>query len=149
MRFRRNIEDEKSCRWIAIFSLIAFIILFVIFLVTFDQDLWGLIIPLLIAVPIFLWISWIMRRHFVEFQKDKLLIINYKRSLEIPLSDIEVILIPSPKALKRRLNGNNIIIKRKNQKNLISYSAPIEAYIKENLDVSITFYDLYKQAIEQ
>ena len=50
-------------------------------------------------------------------EKDKIIIVNGKyRKIEINISDIESILIPSSTALKSKVNDYPIIIKRKDSK---------------------------------
>lgn len=121
-----------------------FIILLVIYLITFNSDILRLLGSVLVVVPLYFFGSRSLKRDFVEFQEDKIIIINSNaRNIEINISEIETIILPSAKALKSKKEDNPIVIKRVNTSNIISYSVEIENYIKENLSNYISYYDDY------
>jgi hypothetical protein len=144
MKFRRNVKVEKLFYKVAIGSLVVFIILLVIYLITFNSDILRLLGSVLVVVPLYFFGSRSLKRDFVEFQEDKIIIINSNaRNIEINISEIETIILPSAKALKSKKEDNPIVIKRVNTSNIISYSVEIENYIKENLSNYISYYDDY------
>jgi hypothetical protein len=144
MKFRRNVKEEKLFYKVAIGSLVVFIILLVIYLITFNSDILRLLGSVLVVVPLYFFGSRSLKRDFVEFQEDKIIIINSNaRNIEINISEIETIILPSAKALKSKKEDNPIVIKRVNTSNIISYSVEIENYIKENLSNYISYYDDY------
>lgn len=150
MKFRRNIKEEKTFKFTAIVFLIIFIILLVICLFTDDTVIsirFGSLSALII--PLYFYISHILKHSFIEFKTDKIILINHKsNNIVIELSEIKEILIPSQNALKNKFKANNIIIKRKDLNNVVSYSKEIEEYIIENLKVTIIYYDNYSKAIK-
>ena len=149
MRFRRNLKDEKTFKIAAIFNLIAWVIILVIYCFTKEKELIGLSIACLLISPVYFYITHVLRNSHVEFQKDKILLLNYKSSnIVIDIADVILILIPSEKALKNRFKSNDIIIKGKNGINVISYSIEIEKYIIENIKVEINYYDNYSKVIK-
>ncbi|MBQ8146260.1 MAG: hypothetical protein IJ039_05700 [Clostridia bacterium] len=149
MRFRRNVKDEKLFRWIAIGGLVLIAILLIVFFITKDVDLIELITYALFIPPIFCLMSCLLKKSFVEFNDNQIILINgHGRDFNINLSDVTIILIPSPEALKRKFRDNPIIIVRQDFKNIITYSKEIENYIKDNLKVDISYYDNYRQAIK-
>lgn len=149
MRFRRNVKDEKLFRWIAIGGLVLIAILLVVFFITKDVDLIELITYALFIPPIFYLMSCLLKKSFVEFNDNQIILINgHGRDFNINLSDVTIVLIPSPEALKRKFRDNPIIVVRQDFKNIITYSKEIENYIKDNLKVDISYYDNYRQAIK-
>ncbi len=149
MKFRRNVKDEKLFRWIAIGGLVLLAILLVIFFITKDVDLIELITYALFVPPLFYLMSCLLKKCFVEFNDNQIILINgHGRNFNINLSDVTLILIPSPEALKRKFRDNPIIVVRQDFKNIITYSKEIEDYIKDNLKVDISYYDNYRQAIK-
>ena len=76
MRFRRNVKEEKLFYKVAIGSLVVFIILLVIYLITFDSDILRLLGSVLVVVPLYFFGSRSLKRDFIEFQEDKIIIIN-------------------------------------------------------------------------
>lgn len=149
MRFRRNLKDEKTFKIAAIFYLIAWVIILVIYCFTKEKELIGLSITCLLISPFYFYITHVLRNSYVEFQKAKILLLNYKSSnIVIDIADVILILIPSEKALKNRFKSNDIIIKGKNGSNIISYSIKIEKYIIENIKVEINYYDNYSKVIK-
>ena len=144
MKFRRNVKEEKLFYKVAIGSLVVFIILLVIYLITFNSDILRFLGSVLVVVPLYFFGSRSLKRDIVEFQEDKIIIINSNaRNIEINISEIETIILPSAKALKSKKEDNPIVIKRVNTSNIISYSVEIENYIKENLSNYISYYDDY------
>ena len=124
-------------------------ILFVIFVTTRDNALLDLIVPAILVPPPFFFISISMKKQFVEFKEDKIILINGNgRDITIDLSEIETIMIPSATALQSKIQDNPIILKRRVIKNIISYSIEIEEYIKKNLKIDIVYYDKYSRAIK-
>ena len=149
MKFRRNVKEEKLFRWVAIGGLVLLAILFVIFVTTRDNALLDLIVPAILVPPPFFFISISMKKQFVEFKEDKIILINGNgRDITIDLSEIETIMIPSATALQSKIQDNPIILKRRVIKNIISYSIEIEEYIKKNLKIDIVYYDKYSRAIK-
>ena len=149
MKFRRNVKDEKLFRWVAIGGLVLLAILFVIFVTTRDNALLDLIVPAILIPPLFFFISISMKKQFVEFKEDKIILINGNgRDITIDISEIETIMIPSATALQSKIQDNPIILKRRVIKNIISYSIEIEEYIKKNLKIDIVYYDKYSRAIK-
>ena len=123
MKFRRNVKVEKLFYKVAIGSLVVFIILLVIYLITFNSDILRFLGSVLVVVPLYFFGSRSLKRDFVEFQEDKIIIINSNaRNIEINISEIETIILPSAKALKSKKEDNPIVIKRVNTSNIISYS---------------------------
>ena len=149
MKFRRNIKDEKRSQCTAIGGLILIIILLVIYIITHDNDLLNLIVPALLIPPLFFFISHSMKKQFIEFKENKIILINgNRRDIVIDISEVEIILIPSATALKNKIKDNPIIFKRQEIKNIVSYSGEIEGYIRENLKIDIVYYDDYSKAIK-
>lgn len=144
MKFRRNVKEEKLFNKVAIGSLVVFIILLIVYFVTFSSDLLRLLGALLLVFPLYFFITRSLKRDFVEFQEEKIIIINSNaKNIEINIKEIQTIIIPSEKALKRKMSDSPIVIKRLNINNIISYSKDIENYIKDNVDVEVSYYDNY------
>ena len=149
MKFRRNVKEEKLFRGVAIGGLVLLAILFIIFVITSDNALLHLIVPTLLIPPLFFFISISTKKQFVEFKENKIILINGNgRDITIDTSEIETIMIPSAIALKSKIQDNPIILKRREIKNIISYSTEIEEYIKKNLKIDIVYYDKYSRAIK-
>ena len=149
MKFRRNVKEEKIFRGVAIGGLVLLAILFVIFVTTRDSALLDLIVPAILIPPIFFFISISTKKQFVEFKEDKIILINGNgRDITIDISEIETIMIPSATAQQSKIQDNPIIFKRREIKNIISYSVEIEEYIKKNLKIDIVYYDKYSRAIK-
>ncbi len=149
MKFRRNVKEEKFSCGVAIGGLVLLAILFVIFVTTRDNALLNLIVPAILIPPLSFFISISMKKQFVEFKEDKIILINGNgRDITIDISEIEAIMIPSATALKSKIQDNPIILKRRVIKNIISYSIEIEEYIKKNLKIDIVYYDKYSRAIK-
>ena len=149
MKFRRNIKEEKLFRWVAIGDLILLAILLVILVTTRDNAILDLIIPTVLISPLLFFMSISTKKQFVEFKEDEIILINGNgRDITISTSEIETIMIPSAIALKNKMHDNPIILKRRECKNIISYSFEIEEYIKENLKNKVAYYDKYNEAIK-
>lgn len=149
MKFRRNLKDEKVFKSAAIFFLIIVVVLTLIYIFTQEKVLIRFILGLLLVSPLYFYTSFILKNSYVEINKDKIVLINHKsNNIEIIVSEIQSILIPSEKALKSKVKDNPIIIKHKDKQNIISYSVEIEEYIKNNLNVNIEYYDKYSKAIK-
>ena len=149
MKFRRNVKDEKMFRWVAIGGIVLIVMLLIVYFITRNADLFDLFVPALLVPPLFFFISYILKKSFVEFKENQIIFVNGNgRDFKINISDIEAILIPSSKALKNKFKDNSIVIVRQEIKNIISYSMEIEKYIKENIEVDIVYYDDYRQAIK-
>ena len=151
MRFRRNISAQKTFNAVAIISLIATIVLLIIYFINHEKTLLRFIILLYVClVGNFDSVSYITKNQYIEFTKDKIIIINHNNvnNFEFNLSEVIVIKIPSQKALKNKFKENAIIIKRPTMVNVISYTKEIETYIKENLKVNIEYYDNYSKALK-
>ena len=144
MKFIRNVKEEKLFNKVAIGSLVAFVILLIVYLITFNSDLLRLLGGLLLVFPLYFFLSRSLKRDFVEFQENKIIIINSNNmNIEINIKEIQSIILPSKKALKRKMSDNPIVIKRLDTNNIISYSKEIENYIKEYVNVEISYYDNY------
>lgn len=149
MKFRRNIKEEKLFHKVALFSLIAEIVLLTIYFITFNEELVRFILVLLFVFPLDFLLVHLLRKSFVEFQEDKIILINGNGiNIVININEIEKILIPSSKALESKMKDNAIIIKRIGVNNIISYSSEIENYIKNNYKIDVEYYDNYTQAIK-
>ena len=149
MKFRRNIKEEKLFHKVALFSLIAEIVLLTIYFITFNEELVRFILLLLFVFPLYFQIVHLLKKSFVEFQEDKIILINGNGiNIVININEIEKILIPSSKALESKMKDNAIIIKRIGVNNIISYSSEIENYIKNNYKIDVEYYDNYTQAIK-
>ena len=149
MKFRRNIKEEKLFHIVALFSLIAEIVLLTIYFITFNEELVRFILVLLFVFPLYFLLVHLLRKSFVEFQEDKIILINGNGiNIVININEIEKILIPSSKALERKMKNNAIIIKRIGVNNIISYNSEIENYIKNNYKIDVEYYDNYTQAIK-
>ena len=149
MKFRRNIKEEKLFHKVALFSLIAEIVLLAIYFITFNEELVRFILVLLFVFPLYFLIVHLLRKSFVEFQEDKIILINGNGiNIVININEIERILIPSSKALESKMKDNAIIIKRVGVDNIISYSLEIESYIKNNYKIDVEYYDNYTRAIK-
>ena len=150
MRFRRNISAQKTFNAVAIISLIATIVLLIIYFINHEKTLLRFIILLFFIFLLYFYISYITKNQYIEFTKDKIIIINHNNvnNFEFNLSEVIVIKIPSQKALKNKFKENAIIIKRPTMVNVISYTKEIETYIKENLKVNIEYYDNYSKALK-
>ena len=149
MKFRRNIKEEKLFNKVALFSLIAEIVLLTIYFITFNEELVRFILLLLFVFPLYFLLVHLLRKSFVEFQEDKIILINGNGiNIVININEIEKILIPSSKALESKMKDNAIIIKRIGVNNIISYSSEIENYIKNNYKIDVEYYDNYTQAIK-
>lgn len=144
MKFRRNIKEEKLFNKVAIGSLVLFITLLIVYFTTFNSDLLRVIFGLLLVFPLYFVITRSLKRDFVEFQEEKIIIINSNtKNIEINIKEIQSIILPSEKALKRKMSDNPIVIKRLDTNNIISYSKEIENYINEYVNVEISYYDNY------
>ena len=149
MKFRRNIKEEKLFHKVALFSLIAEIVLLAIYFITFNEELVRFILLLLFVFPLYFLLVHLLRKSFVEFQEDKIILINGNGiNIVININEIEKILIPSSKALESKMKDNAIIIKRIGVNNIISYNSEIENYIKNNYKIDVEYYDNYTQAIK-
>ena len=149
MKFRRNIKEENLFHKVALFSLISEIVLLTIYFITFNEELVRFILLLLFVFPLYFLLVHLLRKSFVEFQEDKIILINGNGiNIVININEIEKILIPSSKALESKMKDNSIIIKRIGADNIISYSSEIENYIKNNYKIDVEYYDNYTQAIK-
>ena len=146
MKFRRNIKEEKIFRTVAILGALFFVALLIYYLITFNEVLLRFLIPLLFISPLSFFVSNSLKTSYIEFQKDTITFINGNgRNIEISISHVETILIPS---LSARKKDNPIIFKGQDINNPVSYSPEIENYIKENIEVTIVYYDNFNQAIK-
>ena len=148
MRFRRNHNEEKLFKRIGQLCLLLPILLGVFFFITRDADVLGLFLTCILLPPFFYFMGYSMSNNYIEFQHDKVVFINHiAPSVEINISEIELIMVPSPRALNRTTKENNIIFKRPATTNITSYTPEIEKYIIEHINVRIIYYDNYKNAI--
>lgn len=148
MKFRTNTNEEKLFKKVAIVCLVLFVILLVIYFITSYDELLRLLGPLFLCIPICFSICNLLKKDFVEFSEEKIIFLNHNGvNFEINIEEIKMIKIPSEKALKRKMNDNKIIIKRMDVDNVLSYSVELEKYIKENIEVEISYYDNYAEAL--
>ena len=149
MKFRRNLEHEKAFKVMAIFCLLFSIAFLVVYLVTQNPTfLRFLVLGILSFLPCAC-LVYGTRRDYVEFQKDKIVFINVLGSdVEINISDIEAVMIPSPKALKQKLKDNEIFFKQSSGYHALSYTPEIEKYILEHFDFRIVYYDNYNKVFK-
>lgn len=142
MKFRRNVKEEKMFKMLSLISLILFVILLACYLITSHDWLIDLVVPSLFLPPLFFFVANLLKNNFIEFQKDKIIMINGNfRSIDINISDIEEILIPSPTALKSKMKDNAIFFKMRDGVFQASYDVETEKYIKENIEVRTEYYD--------
>ena len=115
MKFRRNISAQKTFNAVAIISLIATIVLLIIYFINHEKTLLRFIILLIFIFPLYFYISYITKNQYIEFTKDKIIIINHNNvnNFEFNLSEVIVIKIPSQKALKNKFKENRRTIKDK------------------------------------
>ena len=100
MRFRRNHNEEKLFKRIGQLSLLLPILLGVFFFITRDADVLGLFLTCILLPPFFYFMGYSMSNNYIEFQQDKVVFINHiAPSVEINISEIELIMVPSPRAL--------------------------------------------------
>ena len=93
MKFRRNIKEEKLFHKVALFSLIAEIVLLTIYFITFNEELVRFILLLLFVFPLYFLLVHLLRKSFVEFQEDKIILINGNGiNIVININEIEKIL---------------------------------------------------------
>lgn len=129
--------------------MIAEIALVTIYFITFNKELIRLILLLLFVFPLYFVIVYLLRKSFVEFQEKKIMLINSNgMNIIININEVETIIIPSPKALKNKMKGNDIVLKRATMINIISYNLEKENYIKNNHNIDVVYYDNYTQAIK-
>ena len=148
MKFRTNTNEEKLFKKVAIVCLVLFVILLVIYFITSYDELLRLLGPLFLCIPICFSICNLLKKDFVEFSEEKIIFLNHNGvNFEINIEEIKMIKIPSEKALKRKMRDNKIIIKRMDVDNVLSYSVELEKYIKENIEVEISYYDNYAEAL--
>ena len=149
MKFRRNIKAEKAFRFVAIGGAFVFLACFVGYIMTWDQDLIKLVVSSALLAPAYFFVVATLRKQFIEFKEDQIDFIANKSVVSIiKIDDIDEILIPTPIARKKRMQDNAIIFKCGEEKSITSYTPEVEAYIKENLNVKISYYDNYKKAIK-
>ncbi len=144
MKFRRNVKEEKLFRHVAIGGIVLLAVLLIFYLITRVDALLDLMIPALLIPPLFFFASSTAKKQFIEFTENRIVLVNGNgRDITIDISDIEVILMPSSIALKSKAKDNSIFFKRRECQNLVSHSIEIEKYIKENLKITIVYYDDY------
>ncbi len=149
MKFRRNVQEEKLFKIYAAIFAVVLVIFIIMFIVTKESNLIRLILPVFLAVVLFIANAASLSKSYIEFKKDKIIIINgNNRNFEINMDEIEVIKLPSEKALKNKMKMNAVIFKRKDAVNISTYSLEIEEYIKKNLNVKIVYYDNYTTALK-
>jgi hypothetical protein len=148
MKFHRNKKEAKIFRCVALASLTLPAVSIVIFFITKNKDLLSLFLTSALVPPCFFFIAHHLKNNYIEFQNKKIVFINFiAPSVEVPISEIEVILIPSPQALKNKAKDNAVIFKRPSVTNITSYSPEIEKYILDYVDAQIVYYDDYSAAI--
>ena len=149
MKFRRNTKLEKMFRKVAMLSLLFSVAFLIIYFVTQNTDFIRLFaVGIFTSIAVF-FLVYTEKRAYIEFQKDKIVFINHIVSnIEISISDIEAIIMPSEKALKSKLKDTDILFKQSSGYNPVSYTPDIEKFILEHLDIPIIYYDNYNDAIK-
>lgn len=146
MKFRRNVKQEKVFKKTSILLSIFNIAFLIIFFVTQNPAFVRLFAAgIFTSLPIF-YLIYSIRRDYIEFKNDKIVLINHIASnIEINISDIETVLIPSQKALMSKLKDNEIFLMQTSGYNPISYTPDIEKFILKHLDIQIVYYDNYNE----
>lgn len=149
MKFRRNLEAEKAFRFVAIGGAFVFLACLGGYIMTRDQDLIKLVVSSAFLAPAYFCVVATLHKQFIEFKEDQIDFIANKGVVSvIKIEDIDEILIPTPVARKKRMQDNKIIFKCGEKRSITSYTPEIEAYVKENLNVKISYYDNYKKAMK-
>ena len=148
MRFRRNHNEEKLFKRMGRLFLLLPIILGAYYFITRNADVLGMFLTCILLPPFFFFMGYSMSQNYIEFQQEKIVYINHiAPSIEIYISEIELIMVPSPEALNSNTKENNIIFKRSATTNITSYTPEIEQYIIEHINARVIYYDNYKNAI--
>ena len=79
MKFRRNIKEEKIFLWVAIGGIGLIIALLVAYFITRDEDLFDLIIPAIPIPPLFFYLSYTLKKSFVEFKDNQIVFVHFKQ----------------------------------------------------------------------
>ena len=149
MKFRRNVQEEKLFKIYAAIFAVLLVVFIVMYIVTKENNMIRIILPVFLAVVLFIANAASLKNSYIEFKDDKIIIINgNNRNFEINMNEIEEIKLPSEAALKNKMKQNAVIIKRKDAVNISSYSVELEEYIKKNLKVKIVYYDNYTKALK-
>ena len=149
MKFRRNTKQEKMFKKVALLSLLFSVAFLIIYFVTQNTAFIRLFATGIFTSIVVFYLVYTEKRAYIEFQKDKIVFINHIASnIEISISDIEAIIMPSEKALKSKLKDNDILFKQSSGYNPVSYTPDIEKFILEHLDIPIIYYDNYNDAIK-
>jgi hypothetical protein len=149
MKFRRNLEAEKAFRCVAIGGAFVFLACLVGYIMTRDKDLIKLVVSSAFLAPAYFCVVATLHKQFIEFKEDQIDFIANKGVVSvIKIEDIDEILIPTPVARKKRMQDNAIIFKCGEERSITSYTPEIESYVKENLNVKISYYDNYKKALK-
>ena len=148
MKFRRNIKQEKVFKKAGISLLLFSTAFLIIYFVTQNTAFIRLFATGIFTSILVFYLVYTEKRAYIEFQKDKIVFINHIASnIEINISDIEAIIMPSVKALKSTWKDNDILFKQSSGYNPVSYTPDIEKFILRNLDIPIIYYDNYNDAI--
>ena len=149
MKFRRNTKQEKMFKKVALLSLLFSVAFLIVYFVTQNTDFIRLFAAGIFTSIVVFSLVYTEKRAYIEFQKDKIVFINHIASnIEISISDIEAIIMPSEKALKSKLKDTDILFKQSSGYNPVSYTPDIEKFILEYLDIPIIYYDNYNDAIK-
>ena len=109
MKFRRNLEHEKTFKFAVIFLLLSSAALLIAYLVTQNTTLLrsfvlGIVSSLLCAYSLHS-----ARQSYIEFKKEEIIFVNHiGANITIKISDIEAVIMPSEKALKSKLKDHEI-----------------------------------------
>ena len=96
MKFHTNTNEEKLFKKVAIVCLALFIVILIVYFITFSNDCLRLLGPLFLCIPICFYISNLLKKDFVEFSEDKIIFLNHKGvNFEINIEEVKMIMIPT------------------------------------------------------
>ena len=145
MRFRRNVEMERLFKWIGIFSAIAFVVLFIVFLLTFNSTIFRFVSTLFPLPIISYFVVMLMKKQFIEFDSNKIRFIANERSIvEFNVDEVLMIVVPSNEVK----GAKDIIIRRSGVTNITSYNEELKKYLENNFNSIIKYYDKYSDGIK-
>ncbi|MBR2987960.1 MAG: hypothetical protein IKC63_08060 [Clostridia bacterium] len=146
MKFRRNVKQEKTFRTVAIVLLLLSISCLITSLITKSPAFMRLFAFGIPTSLLYCYVAYSQSRAYIEFQNDTIVLVNHIASnIEIHISDIEAVIMPSREALKKKLKDHEIFLKQSSGHHPISYSPDIEAFFLEHFDSKIVYYDHYNE----
>lgn len=145
MRFRRNVEMERLFKWIGIFSAIAFVVLFIVFLLTFNSTIFRFVSTSFPLPIISYFVVMLLKKQFIEFDSNKIRFIANERSIvEFNVDEVLMIVVPSNEVK----GAKDIIIRRSGITNITSYNEELKKYLENNFNSIIKYYDKYSDGIK-